>query len=99
MLREVVGPQRAAELLYTARWVEAEEAVSSGLALRRCSPESLRDEARALAASMAAQPPAAVAAAKRLLRVDRPEAVKAAVAREVGEARHLRGVLGPISPG
>jgi len=98
LLREVVGPQRAAELLYTARWVEAEEAVSSGLALRRCSPESLRDEARALAASMAAQPPAAVAAAKRLLRVDRPEAVKAAVAREVGEARHLRGVLGPISP-
>ena len=98
LLREAVGPQRAAELLYTARWVEADEAVALGLAVRRCPPESLGDEAQALALTMAAQPPAAVAAAKRLLRAGRADAVKAAVEREVGEARRLGQLLGPIAP-
>jgi enoyl-CoA hydratase/carnithine racemase len=98
LLPELVGPQRAAELLYTARWVEADEAVALGLAVRRCPPERLGDEAQALARTMAAQPPAAVAAAKRLLRAGRPDAVKAAVEREVGEARRLAHFLGPIAP-
>jgi enoyl-CoA hydratase/carnithine racemase len=98
LLREAVGSQRAAELLYTARWVEADEAVALGLAVRRCPPERLGDEAQALALTMAAQPPAAVAAAKRLLRAGHPDAVTAAVEREVGEARLLGQVLGPIAP-
>jgi enoyl-CoA hydratase/carnithine racemase len=98
LLPDAVGPQRAAELLYTARWVEADEAVALGLASRCCPAKTLGDEAQALAVAMAAQPPAAVAAAKRLLRAGRPDAVKAAVEREVDEARHLRQVLGrPIS--
>lgn len=96
LLPAVVGPQRAAELLYTSRWVEAHEAVALGLALRCCPADRLEEEVKGLAGTVAAQPPAAVAAAKKLLRADRADAVKAAVGRELDEARHLRQVLGPI---
>jgi enoyl-CoA hydratase/carnithine racemase len=96
LLPGVVGPQRAAELIYTARWIEATEAVAMGLALRCCSSEELEDEAEEFAAAVAAQPAAAVAAAKRLLRAGRADAVRAAVQRELHEARHLSDVLGPL---
>ena len=96
LLPAVVGPQHAAELLYTARWVDAAEAVALGLASRRCPADRLEDESSELAATIAAQPPAAVAAAKRLLRAGRADAVKEAVRRELHEARHLAEVLGPL---
>jgi enoyl-CoA hydratase/carnithine racemase len=96
LLPVVVGPQRAAELLYTARWVDAAEAVAIGLAWRRCAADRLEDEAGELAATIAAQPPAAVAAAKRLLRAGRADAVEQAVTRELNEARNLAQVLGPL---
>ena len=96
LLPAAVGPQRAAELLYTARWVDAAEAVALGLASHRCPPDRLEDETKELAATIAAQPPAAVAAAKRLLRAGRADAVREAVRRELHEARHLAEVLGPL---
>jgi enoyl-CoA hydratase/carnithine racemase len=96
LLPSVVGPQRAAELLYTARWVDAAEAVAIGLAWRRCAADRLEDETKDLAAMIAAQPPAAVAAAKRLLRAGRADAVKEAVSRELHEAQRLAEVLGPL---
>ena len=96
LLPEVVGPQRAAELLFTSRWVSAPEAVAMGLALRCCPPEGLRDEASELAQAMAAQTPAAVVAARRLLRHGRAEAVRAAVERELREAERLGETLGPF---
>jgi enoyl-CoA hydratase/carnithine racemase len=96
LLPAVVGPQRAAELIYTSRWIEAPEAVAMGLALRCCPPDRLEDEAKQLATAVAGQPPAAVTAAKRLLRAGRADAVRAAVQRELHEARHLGEVLGPL---
>ena len=96
LLPGVVGPQRAAELIYTARWVEATEAVAMGLALSCCPPDRLEHDANEIAAAVAAQPAAAVAAAKRLLRAGRADAVRAAVQRELHEAAHLAEVLGPL---
>ena len=96
LLPGAIGPQHAAELIYTSRWVEASEAVALGMALRCCAPDRLEDEAAELAAAVAAQPAAAVAAAKRLLRAGRADAVHAAVQRELHEARHLGEVLGPL---
>jgi enoyl-CoA hydratase/carnithine racemase len=91
-----VGPQHAAEVLYTSRWLSAAEAVSMGLATRSHPAAQLLEEARKIARLMAEQPPEAVAAAKRLIRSGQRDAVRAALGREQEEARHLSQVLGPL---
>jgi enoyl-CoA hydratase/carnithine racemase len=96
LLAELVGVQHAAELLYTARWIEAEEAVALGLAVRCCEPQLLGDATGELATKIAAQPAPAVASVKRLLRAGRADTVRTAVARETSEAGRLRELLGPL---
>ncbi|HEX9695473.1 MAG TPA: enoyl-CoA hydratase/isomerase family protein [Actinomycetota bacterium] len=65
-LPRLIGLGRAKEMVLTGRNVTAEEADRWGLVNRTCEPASLRDEAMALAASLAAGPPLALEAAKRL---------------------------------
>jgi enoyl-CoA hydratase/carnithine racemase len=77
-----LGWQRAAEVLYTADWIDAARAVEVGLAQHRCTPEELLPRARALAARIAAQPPGAVRHTKRLLLATRAEQIRAARRRE-----------------
>ena len=82
LLPIVVGAQRAAELLYTARWIDAAESVALGLAYAAVPRNQLLDVAFAKAAEIAANPPAAIRYTKRLLRVWRRDAIVAARARE-----------------
>jgi enoyl-CoA hydratase/carnithine racemase len=96
LLPDLIGLPAAAELLFTSRWLEGAEAVRLGLAARCCSAAVLPDEARSLARAIAEQPPAAVAAAKRLIRSGRRDAVQAALRREREAARSLSAALGPI---
>jgi enoyl-CoA hydratase/carnithine racemase len=96
LLPAAVGPQRAAELLFTSRWIGADEAVEIGLALARYPREQLHGEARALAERVAQQPAAAVQSVKRLLRTGRAEMVQEASARERTEAQTLGIALGPF---
>jgi enoyl-CoA hydratase/carnithine racemase len=56
-------------MVLTGRRVPASEALAWGLCDRVFPPDRLRDEARALAASLAAKDPGAVSAAKRALRL------------------------------
>jgi enoyl-CoA hydratase/carnithine racemase len=95
LLPAIVGPQRAAELFFTSRWIDAAEAVSYGLALSRCAREELDAEVGALAERIAQQPAAAVASSKRLLRADRMQIVSAASRRERAEAGWLSSKFGP----
>ncbi len=67
-LPRVVGAQRAAELTFTGRVFDAEEALAIGLVLEVVSHESLLERVGALAAEIAGKPPHAVRLAKRLLR-------------------------------
>jgi enoyl-CoA hydratase/carnithine racemase len=53
-----MGAQRAAEVLFTGKWVTAEEAVASGIALRTVAPEALMAETMALAGAIAKGSPA-----------------------------------------
>lgn len=94
LLPAIVGPQRAAELLFTSRWIDAIEAVSYGLALSKCPREQLDAEVAALAERIAQQPAAAVASSKRLLRADRMQVVSAASRRERAEAAWLSSKFG-----
>jgi enoyl-CoA hydratase/carnithine racemase len=67
LLPRLVGLGRAADLLLTGRTVEAEEALHIGLANRVVPHASLLAEAQALAASLAAGPPFALAMTKEML--------------------------------
>jgi 2-(1,2-epoxy-1,2-dihydrophenyl)acetyl-CoA isomerase len=66
-LPRIVGYSRACDLLYTSRFVEAEEAYRIGLLDRLVPAERLLDEAISLARQIAAWPPVAMQAARRVL--------------------------------
>lgn len=71
LLPRNVGYARAAELLFTARSIDAATAAEWGLVNRAVAHDSLMDEALAVAALVAAQPPQALRMAKTLLRQGR----------------------------
>lgn len=66
-LPRLVGPARAADLLYTGRLVDAEEALAMGL-VNRVANEDFIAVVDELAASIAANGPLAIRALKRTLR-------------------------------
>jgi enoyl-CoA hydratase len=66
-LPRLVGPARAAELLYSGRLVRGEEAVALGLVSRALPAQEVLPAARALAAEFAAAAPLANRAVKRAL--------------------------------
>lgn len=96
LLPSIVGPQLAAEVLFTSRWIGPDEAVATGMALRSIPRDRLESVARQFAGHIAEQEPAAMASVKRLLRAGRTEAVREAMSRERDEARVLKEALGTI---
>lgn len=66
-LQRVIGFQRAKELVYTGRQVDAQEALSLGLADKVVPADELLELALADAAEWATKPTVALAAAKRAL--------------------------------
>ena len=68
LLPKVIGMARASELLFTGDTIDAATAQSWGLVSRVGPAAALMDEARALAAKIAQQPPDVLRMTKRLLR-------------------------------
>ncbi|MYD97994.1 MAG: enoyl-CoA hydratase/isomerase family protein [Gammaproteobacteria bacterium] len=66
-LPRIVGYSRAADLIYTSRTVDADEAFRIGLLDRLVAHDELLDSAVALAEQMAAWPPLALRVSKRVL--------------------------------
>jgi enoyl-CoA hydratase/carnithine racemase len=66
-LPRLVGPARAKELIYTGRFVGAEEALHIGLVDRVVAPDDVYTEALQLARSLAAGPAYALRAAKEAI--------------------------------
>ena len=89
-LPRVVGPQAAAELLYTGRRIKGEEAHALALCDRLVPLERLRDEAHALAAEIAASAPLAVDAIRETLRGDLAAEIRRATDREKAEQERLQ---------
>ena len=71
LLPRNVGYARAAEMLFTARSIDAATAEQWGLVNRVVAHEALMDEAMTTAAQVAAQPPRALRMSKALLRQGR----------------------------
>lgn len=82
MFPRTMGWQRAARVLFTGSWMSAPEAVEAGIALAHYPADSLMDETLAVARAIAAMPPDAVMASKRLLLATRNAEVSAARERE-----------------
>jgi len=95
LLPQVVGWQRAAELLFTEPWISADQAVSDGLALAAVDDDDLMAVARSAAARIGSLPLDPVRTTKRLLLAGRAEAVAAARLRELEEFQKLVGGLMP----
>jgi len=89
-LPDLVGRQRAMELLYTGRRVRAEEALEIGLCDKLAPLDELRDAARELAREIALSAPLAVASIRETLRGDLPERIRAATDREKAEQERLQ---------
>jgi enoyl-CoA hydratase/carnithine racemase len=79
-----VGPGMAAEILFTARMLSADEALNAGLVNHVLPPDELEEATRELAATIAANAPLSVRAAKAAIRAaadsSRREAADALIA-------------------
>ncbi len=82
-LTRALGPYRAMELVLTGATISAQEAMAHGLVNRVCSPESLLDEARRIAQTIAAKPPLAVQLAKEAVRAAAETTVREGLAIEL----------------
>lgn len=84
-LPRLVGPQRAALLLYTGRRIGGEEAVAMGLADVLVAQDQVRTEAARLAREIATSAPLAVQSTRATLRNGLVEQIRLAVAHESAE--------------
>ena len=89
LLPRYFGMQKAAEILYTARWIEAKELAEVGLALETLPADKVLERAHAIAGVIAQKPPQSVQATRQLVREPLARDIAKALHRE-GEAFRLR---------
>jgi enoyl-CoA hydratase/carnithine racemase len=89
-LPDLVGQQRAMEMLYTGKRLPAEEALEIGLCDRIAELSDLRRVATELAREIALSAPLAVRSIRETLRGDLPERIRAATDREKAEQDRLQ---------
>jgi enoyl-CoA hydratase/carnithine racemase len=82
ILPRIIGQGRASELLYTGRFMRAEEGERWGFFSRIVSPDALLDEAQALAAEIVAGPGYANTMTKRMLAMEWAMSVEEAIEAE-----------------
>jgi enoyl-CoA hydratase/carnithine racemase len=82
LLQANIGAQQAAELFYTAEWIDAERAVSTGIAAASFSGDKLLEHGRAKAREMAQWPVNSLRETKRCLKLAHRMGIQAALAAE-----------------
>ena len=82
LLQVAIGSQRAAELFYTAEWVDARRAVELGIAARAFPDRVLLEATLEKARAIARWPVRSLQATKRCLRAVHAEGIRAARAAE-----------------
>lgn len=82
MLQANIGAQRAAELFYTAQWIDAEKALDAGIAAAVLPDADLFDHAMSKAREIAQWPVNSLREIKRTLRMHHLPAIDAAITAE-----------------
>lgn len=82
LLQNTIGKQRAAELFYTAEWIDAARAVETGIAARAYPDDELLPAALEKAREIAQWPVSSLKATKRTLMVAHAAGVQAACEAE-----------------
>ncbi|MCA9513281.1 MAG: enoyl-CoA hydratase-related protein [Myxococcota bacterium] len=90
-LQTIVGRQRAAELMFTAEWIDAARAVELGLAARRLPDDEVLPAALAKAREIAQWPVSALRAIKRTLMAAHRDGIERALAIEHDEMAKQAG--------
>ena len=100
MLQANIGAQRAAELFYTAEWVDADKAISYDLAADVLPDVDLLAHAEAKAREIAQWPVSSLREIKRCLRMHHAGAIdaafkaeQAAMARQAGSPDNIEAVM------
>ena len=93
MLQANIGAQRAAELFYTAQWIDADKALECGIAAAVLSDNTLLEHAQNKAQEIAQWPVNSLREIKRCLRLHHMPAIEAAMAAE--EAAMARQIGSP----
>ena len=100
MLQANIGAQRAAELFYTAQWIDAEKAVQSGIAAAALPDDALFEHALAKARGIAQWPVNSLREIKRSLRMHHLPAIDAAIVaeqagmkRQVGSPENIEAIM------
>ncbi|MEM0954321.1 MAG: enoyl-CoA hydratase-related protein [Pseudomonadota bacterium] len=91
MLQANIGAQRAAELFYTAQWIDAATAVEYGIAARAYADDALLDAALAKATEIAQWPVNALREIKATLRLPHRAHIDAAFALEAAAMERQAG--------
>jgi len=91
MLPRLVGPERAAAMLYTGATIQGRDAPGIGLAWKSLPPQDLEAETDALASSIAEGAPEVTRLIKRTLRPDIEAVRRAADAESISQAFFMRG--------
>jgi enoyl-CoA hydratase/carnithine racemase len=91
LLQAVIGARRAAELFYTAEWIDAARALETGIATRVFPDAELLDAALAKAREIAALPVASLRATKRTLKRVHAAEIRAALEAEDAAMRSQAG--------
>ena len=95
MLQALIGPQRAAELLFTTEWIDADKALDAGIASRKFKDDVLLPNAMAKAAEIAQLPLSSLLETKRCLKLAHKAGIEAALKIEMEAMDRLAG--GPAS--
>lgn len=91
LLPSIMGWQAAAHAFFTAEWIDAQQAVDTGIAWARVPSEALLDETLRLARSIAAMPVVSLVKTKELMRAARGSTVGDARRREDAVFAELTG--------
>jgi enoyl-CoA hydratase/carnithine racemase len=90
MLQANIGAQRAAELFYTAQWIDADKAYNSGIAAAVLPDSDLHEHALSKAREIAQWPVNSLREIKRSLRLHHLPAIDAAIrAEQAGMERQV----------
>lgn len=100
MLQERIGSQRAAELIFTTEWIDADKALETGIARYKCTDEDLLKSALDKAAEIAQFPVNALRETKKCLLEKHRAGLEAtlklerqAMAKQFGSAENMEAII------